>query len=191
MKLVIYDTEICHGIVTENNPAQPGYKYAEGWHDFAGMGISTLCAFDMHENRYRVFMADNFSQWESLIDERTAVVGFNNYSFDDRLLEANGITFGLQSIDLAALIWRAAGIPQGEHPKGFGLDAICLANKLPGKTGSAASAPQDYQDGYIGRVIDYCLGDVRSTLYLYRYIVQNGGVKDPRTGQWINVRVPA
>ena len=52
------------------------------------------------------------------------------------------------------------------------------------------NAPQDFQDGRIGRVVDYCLADVRSTLALYRYLVQNGGIKDPRSGEWIAVTVP-
>ena len=190
MNIVIYDCEIRNGVITDNNAALPGYKYAQGWKDFAGMGIATLCAYDEQENRFRVFMEDNLTHFEDLMSERDAAVGFNNHSFDDRLLEANGVWFGGQTIDLAALIWRAAGIPQGEHPKGLGLDAICRANNLPGKTGNAASAPQDFQDGRFGRVIDYCLADVRSTLALYRYLVQNGGIKDPRNGGWIAVTVP-
>lgn len=190
MKLVIYDTEIRHGVLTENNPPQPGFKYADGWHDFAGMGIATLCAYDIFQSRSRVFLEDNMGQWEDLVGERDAVVGFNNHQFDDRLLAANDVWFGHESIDLAALIWRAAGIPQGEHPKGLGLDAICRANNLPGKTGNAANAPQDWQNGQIGRVVDYCLADVRSTLRLYRYLAQNGGIKDPRNGEWLSVVVP-
>lgn len=190
MKLVIYDAEICNGIITDNNPAQEGYKYAKGWKDFAGMGISTICAYDVHEARFRVFMADNLSHLEDLMTERDALVGFNNHQFDDNLLRENNVFIGSSTIDLAALIWRAAGIPQGEHPKGLGLDAICKANKLPGKTGNGAQAPQDYQDGRIGRVIDYCLADVRSTLHLYRYLAGFGGITDPRTGEWLNVAVP-
>lgn len=44
--------------------------------------------------------------------------------------------------------------------------------------------------GSIGRVIDYCLNDVRCTLHLHRYITRAGGLIDPRDGtSWLNVRV--
>ena len=55
----------------------------------------------------------------------------------------------------------------------------------------AAAAPQLWQDGHYGRVIDYCLGDIESTLRLFDLVAINGGCRDPRTGEWLNVRVPA
>lgn len=190
--LIIYDTEIRHGVTTEDNPPQPGFKYADGWHDFAGMGIAVICAYDILEARYRVFMEDNFSAFEQLVDERDGVIGFNNHRFDDPLLRDNGLRLDVEkSHDLAALIWRAAGVPNGEHPKGLGLDACCKAHNLPGKTGNGADAPQDYQRGHYGRLIDYCLGDVRSTLHLLRYIERAGGIIDPRNPEnFLNVQVP-
>ncbi|MDD2744181.1 MAG: hypothetical protein PHV02_18110 [Rhodocyclaceae bacterium] len=192
MKTLIYDTEIKHGVVTDNNPAQPGYHYAEGWTDFAGMGIATLCAYDVEAARYRVFCDDNLASVKDYISEGYQFIGFNNYRFDDLLLEAHGVDIPLtQSGDLAYLIWQAAGVLADEHPKGLGLDACCTANRLPGKTGVGADAPQDYQNGKIGKVIDYCLGDVRSTLALYRYISAHGGLVDPRNPQqWLTVVLP-
>lgn len=188
--LFIYDAEIKHGVATENNPRQVGFQYADGWHDYPGMGIATICGYDVTEARFRVFMDDNLSEFQGIIHSGRTLIGFNNWRFDDRLCAANGIEIPQgQSMDLAAIIWRAAGIPNGEHPKGLGLDAICRANGLPGKTGNGADAPQDYQRGRIGRVIDYCLGDVRSTLQMYRYIQTCGGITDPRTGEWMVVRI--
>lgn len=191
MNLITYDTEIAHGVATANNPARPGYQYARGWDDFTGMGIACIGAYDLAEARYRVFMADNLSAFQALIDQCDGFIGFNNWQFDDKLLRANGLTLPREkSHDLAAAIWRAAGIPQGEHPKGLGLDAICQANNLPTKSGLGADAPQDYQDGRFGRVIDYCLNDVRCTLHLYRHIQSTGGITDPRDKtRRINVRI--
>lgn len=190
--LVIYDCEIKHGVATPDNPPQDGFKYAQGWKDFAGMGISVICAYDLLEARYRVFMDDNLGAFEDLIIERDGVMGFNNIGFDDRLLEANGIHIPPdKTFDLAALIWRAAGVPQGEHPKGLSLNACCKAHGLPAKSGNGADAPQDYQAGRFGRVIDYCLNDVRCTLHLYRYLYNAGGIIDPRdNNKWLNVVVP-
>lgn len=192
MNILIYDTEICHGVTTDDNPPQDGFKYAAGWHDFAGMGIAVIGAYDILESRYRVFLEDNLQDFAELVAARDAVAGFNNHRFDDRLLEAHGLPIpDGKSIDLATLIWRAAGVPSSEHPRGLGLDACCRANDLPTKTGNGAAAPQDWQSGSRGRVIDYCLGDVRSTLNLYRYLVRTGGMADPRDDDnWLNVAVP-
>lgn len=93
-------------------------------------------------------------------------------------------------MDIQHAIARAAGIPQGEHPRGLGLDDVCLANKLPGKDGNGALAPWLYQHGKIGTLLDYCMGDTLATLRLYRYIKQSGGVTDPRNGQWLAVVLP-
>ena len=161
------------------------------------MGIACVCAFDTAANRFRVFTETNLDALQDLIDTHN-LVSFNGKRFDVPLFEANGVAARYNSdgdeiphIDLAELIWRAAGIPAGEHPKGMGLDAICRANNIPGKTGNAADAPQQWQDGHHGRVIDYCLGDIESTLRLFDLVALNGGIRDPRTGEWLTVQVPA
>lgn len=191
MNLVIYDTEIRHGVITHDNPAKSGYKYAKGWTDFPGMGISVICAYDILEARYRVFLEDNFSDFMELVEKRDGVLGFNNFRFDDKLLRDNGLYLSrTKSHDLADAIWHAAGIPQGEHPRRLSLNACCAAHNLPQKSGNGADAPQDFQDGRIGRVIDYCLNDVRCTLHLYRYLVRCSGMIDPRDGtSWLNVSI--
>lgn len=191
MNFVIYDTEIRNGVATPDNQPQPGYKYAKGWTDFTGMGVAVICAYDILEARYRVFLEDNFCDFLELVGQRDGVLGFNNYRFDDKLLRDNGLPIdSTKSYDLADAIWRAAGIPQGEHPRGLSLNACCNVHGLPTKSGNGADAPQDFQDGRIGRVIDYCLNDVRCTLHLYRYIERAGGLIDARDGtSWLNVRV--
>lgn len=193
---LIFDTEIKHGVITDNNPPKLRYQYANGWKDFAGMGISVIGAaviegFDFDHISYRVFCEDNFDAWRDLTRRSKRIVSFNGNRFDNPLLEANGQGYDLdKSLDLAALIWAAAGVPQGEHPKGLGLDALCKANDIPGKTGFGADAPQDWQDGKWGRVIDYCLADVRATVDLYQHILLNGTVTDPRTKFPLQIRLP-
>ena len=154
------------------------------------MGIACLCAYDLLAERAHVFMRDNLPDFIRLIDGRR-VMGWNNHRFDDPLCAANGIAIAPDnSLDLFALVARAAGIPDGERPSGLGLDAVCRANGIPGKTGDGASAPLLYQTGQYGKLIDYCLGDVHATLRLYRLIAKDGGCVDPRNGQWLSIEIP-
>ena len=68
----------------------------------------------------------------------------------------------------------------------------CVSGSCGGVTRPGSDALQDFQSGRIGRVIDYCLNDVRCTLNLHRYITRAGGLIDPRDGtSWLNVRVMA
>ena len=177
---LIYDCEIKHGVETENNPRLKGFTYARDWQDFTGMGISCICAFDFVSGRYRVFLEDNFDEFQDLLSDRSMTAGFNNHRFDAPLLLAHDFELPHRSVDVAEEIWIAAGIPAGEHPRGLGLDAICRANGLATKSLCGSAAPILWQSGNYGSVIDYCLQDVRCTLQLMRHIEETGGVIDPR-----------
>lgn len=192
MNPITYDIEIARAVPPADDADRaPGIEYCAGWEDHAGMGIALITAYDIWTAEPRVFMPDNLAAFAALVHERDAIIGFNNWRFDDRILEVNGIAIAEgKSIDLAALIWRAAGIPQGEHPSGMGLEAICQANKLPGKRGKGDMAPILYQTDRIGELVDYGLTDTLCTLRLYRYLQINGGCRDPRNGEWLNVTVP-
>lgn len=192
MNLVIFDAEIMNAVPPQD-PAQrlKGINYCQGWEDKAGMGIACICAYDLLTSRAHVFMPDNLEAFVELAQARDGVLGWNNHRFDDRLLEAKGIAFPEgKSLDLASRVWRAAGIPEGERPSGLGLDAVCRANGLAGKTGDGALAPVLYQNCKFGALIDYCLGDIYATLRLYRRIASAGGCIDPRNQQWLTVVAP-
>lgn len=191
MSILIYDTEIKYGVATPDNPPQPGYHYAQGWTDFTGMGIAVIGVWDAADNRPRVFCDDNLPAWLDLVAQRDWVVSFNGHRFDDPLLKANGAGYpAAKSLDLAALIWVAADIPWGQHPEGLSLNAICQANNLPTKTGNGADAPQLWQDGKTGTVIDYCLADVLCTVALFQLIYRDGWITDPRNGNRLPIQLP-
>jgi DEAD/DEAH box helicase domain-containing protein len=198
MNIVIFDCEIRALIPDHDKPRNPDLNYCQGWHDFEGMGISVVTAYDIKEAMPHVFMADNLLDFAKLVADRDLCVTFNGTMFDLPLLDAHGIVTPSQKhLDLARAIWAAAGVPAGEHPKGLGLDALCWANNIPGKTGNGADAPRLWQSGQHGRLIDYCLGDTLATLRLYRLIASCNGCVDPRSvdgsdayGRWLTVRVP-
>lgn len=182
--MIIYDCEIVRGIAKRDEPRLPGIEYCQGWRDFAGMGISVIGAFDYTEGRYRVFAADNFTEFRDLVDRADLVIGFNSLGFDNPLCRANGLLVSdHKSYDLLAEIWAGAGLPRTfQYPShvGFGLDACAAANFGGAKTGNGALAPVEWQRGRIGSVIDYCLNDVRLTKALVDLVMAQGCLRDPR-----------
>ena len=147
--MLIYDCEIIKAIQGKNEELRQGIEYCQGWRDFENMGISCIGAYDYEEDRYRVFCADNFADFQSLVDGHDVIVGFNSIGFDNKLCAANAILVpDEKSYDILVEVWLAAGLgPLFEYPShiGFGLDAICQANFGQKKTGHGAVAPVQWQ----------------------------------------------
>lgn len=205
MNLLFLDCEIARCIPSRRSADDPDtdpdeadrmlYQFCEGWTDFAGMGLSCVTTFSTLEARAHIYMRDNLAELIESIRLHDFVVSFNGDRFDIPLLRAHDI-MAHQHIDLAASIWAACGIANGEHPRGLGLNDLCLANGIAGKTGNGAHAPKLFQDGHFGQLIDYCLGDTIALLRLWRSIQDRNGFYDPRIpegveqGPWINLRLP-
>lgn len=188
--MLIYDVEIAKAVQGKGETRLDGVQYCKGWTDYAGMGVACVCAYDVNEARYRVFMQDNLLAFGDLARSHDWVLGFNSIAFDDKVMRAAGVEWPAEkSMDLARLIWKAAGFVEGEHPKGWGLDALCKANGLGGKSGNGLMAPVMFQRGDIGGLIDYCLADVALTLKLYRLVAWSGGLRNPVTGEFLPVVV--
>jgi len=144
-----------------------------GWKDYKALGISVIGAavgdillyFDERDPHY-------LERFQSLADQCDLRIGFNNWAFDDPLLAAHGIVFRQDSCDLLAEVRQLSGQPPkftpGKTRKGYGLQALALANNLKGKTGTGAEAPALWRAGEYKKVIDYCLNDVLLTQKLYR-----------------------
>jgi hypothetical protein len=182
--MIVYDTEIVNMIPGKRGePVVPGVNYCKGWTDFHGMGLAVLCAYNYETDRWHVFLKDNLQEFQKLVDKTELLIGFNNHSFDDLLIRANGIQFELEaSLDLRTEILRGLGMPmdKAKYVKGFSLPGLGEANFGVGKSDDGALAPALWQRGEIGRVIDYCLNDVKITKMLVDKIIKEGGVYDPR-----------
>jgi len=205
MSLLFLDCEIARCIPSHRTADNPEtdpdekdrsmYQFCDGWTDFAGMGISCVTTFSTQEARAHVYMRDNLQALIESIRQHDFVVTFNGNGFDIPLLRANDI-LAHHHIDLASAIWAACGIAAGEQPRHLGLHALCVANGIDGKTGNGAAAPKLFQDGYLGQLIDYCLGDTIALLRLWRSIQDRNGFYDPRIpegvtqGPWIRLRLP-
>jgi hypothetical protein len=193
---LVYDIEIVNGVPDRDGTRLEGYKYCEGWHDHAGMGISVIGAYDYAEDRYRVFCADNFEAFLTLCAERAPLVSFNGLAFDDKVIDAEmapdiGVMPPSTRYDILVEIWRAAGLAPrfgGKSHGGYGLDAMGEANFGIRKSGNGALAPILWQDGRVGEVIDYCLNDIRMTKRLFDSVLASIPLICPKTGARLELR---
>lgn len=193
--MIIYDCEIIKAIQGRNEERLTGIEYCEGWRDFLGMGISVIGVYDYATGRYRVFCADNFNEFQELVDTTDIVIGFNSLGFDNPLCRANGLNIpDEKSYDLLAEVWHGAGLSRTFNFKthgGFGLDACAQANLGLSKSGNGASAPIDWQRGKIGVVIDYCLNDIFLTKSLVDLVIKDGFLINPKNlGQQLTIYKP-
>lgn len=188
MKILIYDCEIIKAIRDPKKVDLAHIEYCDGWDDYENMGISVIGVNFISENVDAVFSHNSNIDLETFqngLDVADVLVGFNNQSFDDNLIKANGFTIpeNVVNYDLLAEIWEGAGLGRTfVYPThaGFSLDAICKANGLGEKTGTGANAAVLWQRGKFDEVIEYCENDIRITRKLFDLIQEKGEIKDPR-----------
>ena len=193
--MIILDVEIKKAILGRNETPIEGIEYCGGWRDFAGMGISCVCTYDIVTHLSRVFLEEDLIELAKYLQgKRTA--GFNTRRFDLPLLEANGVQpCWLEPdshYDILEEIWLALGLnPDKFNPRthgGWGLDAVCQATLGIKKTGHGALAPVWWQQGKRGKVIDYCLNDVWMEGSLLLHIINNSGLVT--NGSRVRVALP-
>lgn len=202
--IIVYDLEILRAIPTKEE-CIPGIEYCGGWTDYKGMGITVLAAYDYLEKRTHVYCQDNLHKFIELADQRQYRVSWNGMNFDDKVLGASGYIFNAgkaitdygynQHYDILREVWAASGIPRDKPftPKlhgGFGMDAVAQASIGRGKTDDGALAPILWQQGEIGRVINYCIADTWITKLLLDQIIYLGELKNPKTGKMMEIESP-
>ncbi len=202
-RIIVFDTEIKNMILGRNESMLPDIRYCNGWTDFAGMGISVVCVYDMpygdpaagimhtltpEENEEHATML------QKLINRADYVVGFNNHSFDNPLLAASGFIIPPEkSYDIYAQIIDAAGLSNASFSarKGYRLDDVAKANGIPGKNieGGGALAPVLYQTGELEKLYSYCENDVSMTVRVLTAITDMRCIC-PRTASILPVVTP-
>ena len=187
-KILIYDCEIIKAIRDPKKVDLAHIEYCNGWDDYENMGISVIGVNFITVGIDRVFnhtIDVDLQSFKLGLDRTDVLVGFNNQSFDDKLIKANGFVIPehVVNYDLLAEIWEGAGLGREfVYPThaGFGLDAICKANGLGEKSGDGANAAVLWQKGKHQEVIDYCENDIKLTRKLFDLIQEKGEIKDPR-----------
>lgn len=196
-KILVYDLEIENAVQDKRkgDAMLADIKYCDGWDDHKGMGITVIGAYDYAYHRYRVFLKDNFDDFVNLCRDRLAV-SFNGIGFDNKVLQAV-LRFSpteARCYDVLREMWAAAGLPPEFNYKthgGLGLNTTAKVNFNLGKTDDGGLAPVEWQRGNHGRVIDYCLQDVKLTKMCFDRVVSNGGLRDPRdASRFLAMRKP-
>jgi hypothetical protein len=206
-KMIVYDTEIKKCIPDARGTAgvhDGSIEYCGGWSDYEGMGISVLCAFDTDTGTKHTFTTDdtpaglfmldgNMHEFAEMVARTDYVIGFNNHSFDNKLVAAHGVTIPPEkSFDIYVEVIDAAGLSNApfSHRKGYKLDDICRANQIEGKTGHGLMAPVMFQKGRYQELLEYCQHDVQMTVQVLERIL-HGQLICPKSGNVLRVQTPA
>lgn len=187
-RTIIFDCETLACVPNRNELRDSNYHYCKGWGDKRGMGISVIGVYDFVEKDFLVFMADNLSEFATLVATRNIICGFNNERFDNPLCEAHGVSIpDGKSYDLHKEIVKK--VPPGQR-SGYKLDNLLKANKLHVKGGEGAEAPKLAQRGEWGKLLNYVIRDIKCTLLLMRAVC-NKCVISPKTSSYIeNIDLP-
>jgi hypothetical protein len=183
--VLLYDLEIINCIPSVKEPRDPRFQYCLGWDDHAGMRVSVLVAYDFRAESLHVYCEDNLQEFAALAQHRKHIVGFNSKSFDDKVVAAYDLNVRTTWDLRMELLERVNG--DTKRHAGRRLADWLLANDLPPKTESGAFAPHMWQQGEIGRVIDYCVQDVMLTKRLIDKLPE---LVDPLTGSVVHCVPP-
>lgn len=162
--MIVVDVEIVKGILGRDERPLEGIEYCGGWRDFAGMGISVACTFDLRTRLSRCFFAEDMPELQAYLSGKPTA-GFNTRRFDLPLLAHHGVTVDqTKHFDVLEQVWLALGLDpdrfEGKTHGGWSLDSIMQGTFGLSKSGHGALAPVWWQRGQRGKVIDYCLRDV-------------------------------
>jgi len=176
--IVVYDLEIKRPIEGEVT-----------WDRHDLMGISVGVAYDYLTSEFRVFMDDNLASLGALLKRASIVSGFNIISFDNRLLNATlktDLHLDEKSYDLLVESRKAAGwTPEKPFPKSMRLDDHLrhTFGEAYVKTANGAEAPLMWQNQELGRLISYCIDDVKRECMLFEHVWDGKPVMTPVHGK--------
>jgi len=183
--VVVFDLEVAEG--TETHKTFTAMRKAAP--------VSVANSFDFLDGRVHVYDVNTLPDLVERLKDAAIVVGFNHVDFDYKVLRnsVNGCRFQRRApkteADLLLAIWDALG----GRRKGWKLDDVAHACLGYGKTeeGGGAMAPTWWQNGRVGQVTDYCIGDVLVTRDLYLYALANDGKIRNAEGTEITISIPS
>lgn len=147
--------------------------------DLSGFSCGVLV--DAETGEAMRYGPDQAGEMIAKLSEVDVTAGYNSAAFDLPVLSAYGSVSAIREnhVDLCSAVWTSlANLAESEgiehRLRQGGLDSVCKANGLEGKTGIGTDAPSLYREGRIEELLDYCEADVRLTADLYRRAVETG-----------------
>jgi DEAD/DEAH box helicase domain-containing protein len=167
-----------------------------GWESTHLLGVACAVVYEYRSGAYRVY-GDTERDLERLrarILAADRVSGFNTFRFDfpcifgfsrtdwDGLRGDPKNRLQATSNDLLRRIWEGLGLDPDEFTsrhRGWSLNNVSGETLGRKKIGNGADAPEWYQNGEWGRVVNYCLDDVKIEKGLTDFIDHHGYVLGP------------
>lgn len=180
--IVVFDLEIKNVIDGQNIT----------WADHAKMGISVGVAYFFKTDEFKVYLDDNVKELAEELNNADIVSGFNIVHFDLPLLKA---TTGIKSPEPSQVYdllveSRVAGTID-KFSKGMRLDDHLSGTfgQMFKKTEDGAQAPIMFQNGHHGRLISYCIADVKREMMLFDHVYRGNAIRTLNHG-WRRLRDP-
>lgn len=172
------------------------------WDDTDKLGVSTAVVYEFQTDRFRVYgdSPEELIQLQSRLRNAELISGYNIWKFDFPVIfglsrqEASRmmpVSLG-RTNDLLRRIWAAQGFDPDVFDKtthgNWGLDVVARGTlKSPGKIANGAKAPEWYQAGAWGRLVNYCVDDVTLERDLTVFIDKYGYIVNGNTGQVVRL----
>ena len=140
-----------------------------GWNNTHLMRIAVGVAHDSLDDSYKVFYEEDTNELLALLKKADLVVGFNSAKFDYGVL--SGYTdeplSSLPTFDILLEIYK-------EHGFRIGLANLAENTLGVGKSADGLQSLKWFREGKLDLITDYCKQDVKVTLDIFRFGLENG-----------------
>ena len=150
-------------VETQRSAAEVG-----GWHRADRMGISVAILYDSVSDSFKTYLEKDIPALITDLQTFDLVVGFNNKSFDNKVLSAYSL-FNLATLPTLDIMEKIT------NRLGYRLSLDRLAEHTLGvkKSANGLQALQWYKEGRMEEIIRYCRQDVKITRDIFLYGLEN------------------
>jgi len=152
-------------IETKNSFADVG-----GQQNINRLSISIIGVYSYKRDQYFAFDEKEFADFEKLMEESGAMIGFALKRFDVPVLQAHFPHYNFSPFRILDIL-EEVELQRGHR---ISLDSLAQVNIGAGKTGHGLEAIDMYREGRIDELKKYCLNDVKITKDLYEHGMKEG-----------------
>lgn len=155
-----------------------------GWESTDKLGVSTAVVYEFKSDRFLVYgdTEEELKELQERLKSADKISGFNIWKFDFPVIfglpgRERVETLRTKTNDILRRIWRDKGLDPDSFSKshgGYKLDDIALRLFGRGKVANGAQAPMMYQHGQWGRLVNYCIDDVKLERDLTIFVEEHG-----------------